>query len=141
MKALKTLKGLIKHRFGLIDPLTKLGSKLAFDLSEPTGWIIYTDANGLKELNDTYGHDVGDAFLKSIGELYQSLNANAFRVGGDEFLLIAKTEAEANKAIDSIHNSKLSIACGLAKITTLPEAIKKAESKMYKDKARIKGKA
>lgn len=50
------------------------------------------DINGLKQVNDTYGHSAGDDFIKSaceiICEIYK--HSPVFRIGGDEFVVILK---------------------------------------------------
>jgi diguanylate cyclase (GGDEF)-like protein len=53
--------------------------------------MILFDCNHFKALNDTYGHQVGDAVLRAISESIQrSLRSgdNLYRIGGDEFVLI-----------------------------------------------------
>ena len=51
--------------------------------------IIYMDLNGLKKLNDEEGHEQGDLLLKRTGKiLYELFGLDAYRVGGDEFVII-----------------------------------------------------
>lgn len=52
--------------------------------------MIMIDADGLKGINDTYGHDRGDAYLRKIAETINTFdpqNSIAARQGGDEFVL------------------------------------------------------
>lgn len=54
--------------------------------------VAYLDMNGLKQVNDTYGHDVGDIALRMYMQAISSAvgdRAQAYRLGGDEVLLIA----------------------------------------------------
>lgn len=54
------------------------------------GAILMIDADGLKEINDTYGHEKGDAYLKKIGRAIAGAGTKeciAARQGGDEFVL------------------------------------------------------
>jgi diguanylate cyclase (GGDEF)-like protein len=51
---------------------------------------IIADIDSFKEVHDTFGHDVGDAVLRRIGQLFSSKTRNgqlAIRYGGDEFAL------------------------------------------------------
>ena len=53
--------------------------------------IMMFDLNDLKKINDTYGHEQGDAFIKTFASfLTRILTDNSFlaRFGGDEFLLV-----------------------------------------------------
>ncbi|MGV0456908.1 GGDEF domain-containing protein [Vibrio harveyi] len=55
--------------------------------------IIVIDINGLKNLNDNYGHDRGDVLIAKSTQLIKSvLNGKSllYRIGGDEFAVIAK---------------------------------------------------
>lgn len=53
---------------------------------------IYIDINGLKVVNDAFGHDSGDDLLRRTGELLNQLVQNtqysACRIGGDEFVIL-----------------------------------------------------
>jgi len=54
--------------------------------------IMFIDADDLKKVNDTFGHDAGDTVLKQLAQRLLSCVRNTdtvARVGGDEFLLIA----------------------------------------------------
>ena len=56
------------------------------------GVIYFADLDGLKKINDTYGHDMGDEAIKAAAEvLSQSLRSNDIvgRLSGDEFAAIA----------------------------------------------------
>ena len=81
------------------DPLTGLANRLLFMnrvdfvLKRRTGnaAVIYVDLDNFKPINDTYGHEAGDAVLKAAGErLLASLRPSdtAARLGGDEFAVL-----------------------------------------------------
>ena len=59
--------------------------------------LIMVDLDGLKDINDSYGHHFGDAFLREVGRIIK-VNTRASDVaarwGGDEFMLLA-TEADS----------------------------------------------
>lgn len=54
--------------------------------------VLFADLDGFKDVNDTYGHHVGDKLLKRIASSLRDISdrrgANAVRLGGDEFALI-----------------------------------------------------
>lgn len=57
---------------------------------------IYVDVNGLHELNNTKGHAAGDKMLQFVGKTLQKEfgERNAFRIGGDEFVVLVTDEKE-----------------------------------------------
>lgn len=70
--------------------------------------IIYIDLDGLKAVNDSYGHKAGDALLRTVGRtISRSLRASDLvaRVGGDEFcvLLPESGEKAATRAANRIY--------------------------------------
>ena len=89
------------------DPLTGLGNRAQIlrhlttqlDPGSPgaTG-VLFVDLDGFKEVNDTHGHDAGDAVLVEVA---RRLQANvrpgdvAMRFGGDEFIVICALPASA----------------------------------------------
>ncbi len=55
--------------------------------------VLFCDLNGFKQVNDTHGHDAGDALIVSVAErLVEIARTSDFcaRLGGDEFVVIAK---------------------------------------------------
>ncbi len=54
--------------------------------------VFFMDVNNLKIVNDKYGHDAGDALIKRAAESIRAMESediHAYRMGGDEFLMIA----------------------------------------------------
>ena len=90
----------------MLDPLTGLRnrSRLSLDLREEIELsstaapriLILLDLDGFKHYNDSFGHPAGDALLERLG---QGLNAavgahgHAYRIGGDEFCALLRTDA------------------------------------------------
>lgn len=92
------------------DALTNVANKLAYDrmvdsISAKLGdsnlkfAVVIFDVNGLKQTNDTYGHDQGDKLLVRCCELIQNSfkNTQIYRIGGDEFAAIVMGEDYANR--------------------------------------------
>ncbi|MBG6603763.1 diguanylate cyclase [Pseudomonas aeruginosa] len=92
------------------DPLTGLGNRKAFDeqlgqalLRAGAGGselaLLYLDLDRFKEVNDRFGHDVGDALLKAVAERVRSTLRQpdkAYRLGGDEFAVLLEDSQENN---------------------------------------------
>lgn len=88
----------------LTDPLTGLGNRrgLERDLARamrrsrredlPLS-LLFLDVEGLKSVNDRFGHAAGDATLRGVGNVVRSCSRDGsdlgYRVGGDEFVIVA----------------------------------------------------
>jgi two-component system, cell cycle response regulator len=54
-------------------------------------WVAIADLDNFKRVNDTYGHDAGDAVLKGFGEILKANTRSSDicgRIGGEEFLMV-----------------------------------------------------
>ena len=93
-----------------VDPLhPQLLNRKAFDRimqdddMKALVWsVTYADADGLKRLNDTAGHDVGDDFLRVIVDTWSLATRSwdradslIFRLGGDEFAVLWTQDGQA----------------------------------------------
>lgn len=108
--------------------------------------IIYMDLNGLKKLNDEEGHEKGDNLLKQTGRiLYELFDGDAYRIGGDEFVIILKN-IERDKFDDEIDSlrirmrrERIDISVGESWRDTnvnIMEQMHKADKLMYIEKMR-----
>jgi len=115
--------------------------------------VSMIDIDGLKLINDTYGHFAGDQAILMISKLLTSeFGENAFiaRIGGDEFILlspktdVAQYKAIRNKVLDKFADMKVyeipvSVSFGGSLKTLESESIDdvfvKAENDMYSHKA------
>lgn len=92
----------------LTDELTKLYNRrgimnfgqqtidLAVEM-QGKGLVFYADMDGLKAINDTYGHDAGDLAITTMGKILKSTFREQDiigRMGGDEFVIVAGGIAE-----------------------------------------------
>ncbi|MEI7616830.1 MAG: diguanylate cyclase, partial [Actinomycetota bacterium] len=114
--------------------------------------LIMLDVNGLKLINDAFGHKAGDLLLKRISNIMKRVCRNdeiITKIGGDEFIiLLPKTDLiAANKLIarmrdvinkEKIDNIILSASMGCAvklnKSQNIDEVFKEAEDDMYRRK-------
>ena len=111
--------------------------------------LIMGDANGLKLVNDAFGHQAGDALLINMGRILQDVCRRedvVARVGGDEFVIILPGvgQKEAKKVLHRIHKRcsaapadpfRPSIALGYAvkrhKGQNIEMVYRQAEGRMY----------
>lgn len=82
--------------------LTELGRMLAHGTRTGSHVLLaFIDLDGFKAINDTHGHDVGDAFLVEVGQrLQMTLREEDFaaRIGGDEFVVVGLGPVNADEA-------------------------------------------
>ena len=82
--------------------LTQLASMRAeFVRAERISSLVLMDVDGLKAINDSFGHKVGDAVLESLATIVRERVRGSdalFRIGGDEFVLILG-DAKASSAL------------------------------------------
>jgi GGDEF domain-containing protein len=66
--------------------VTGLPNRRAFDEAGAASAVAMSDLDGLKALNDHYGYDVGNAFLRAKAAALQEAGLEAYHDKGDEFL-------------------------------------------------------
>ncbi|MDX1630504.1 MAG: GGDEF domain-containing protein [Thermoanaerobaculia bacterium] len=144
------LRQLVDH-----DPLTGLTNRRALrntlDELEEGATLIYLDIDDFKRVNDRYGHAAGDDCLcRLASELRRVFRPGdgLFRVGGDEFLVVASHLGPegASERVDHLRERMgegrenvppLEISAGVAKLRPggdPQEAIRAADEAMYEDK-------
>jgi diguanylate cyclase (GGDEF)-like protein len=80
------LTGLL-NRFGLTAALAAQQ-----DFAGRPVVLLYLDLDGFKHVNDTFGHEAGDAVLRAVAERLRSVTRTSdivVRLGGDEFVIVA----------------------------------------------------
>ena len=123
--------------------------------------IVFVDLDQFKSVNDSLGHDAGDALLKEVAQRLQGAlreSDTVARVGGDEFVVLLNSDASrddctaaAQKLIDSLASpmqlcgaavplaASLGIACFPDHANTPDELLKCADMAMYEAKASGRG--
>jgi diguanylate cyclase len=140
------LTGLYNRRF-YEEELTRLDTPRNLPLT-----LVMGDVNGLKLINDSFGHELGDKLLRKVSEAIKSACRTddiIARMGGDEFvILLPKTsDDEAKKLIkrintllknETIQGVIVSVSFGYATKTSMEEdthaIFKIAEDTMYHNK-------
>ena len=97
-----------------VDALTSVSNKAAYSAAfaqlqqqindDPSGTafsIGIFDCNKLKKINDSFGHDKGDIYLKTASKAISSSfrNCPVFRIGGDEFAVILEKDNYLNREV------------------------------------------
>lgn len=144
----------------ITDPLTGIGNRRAFkrDLerelpSVDTGdelMVAMFDLDGFKQYNDTFGHAAGDALLARLAGRLKDMSdglGTPYRMGGDEFCLLAQTGVKDGEHLVSVAVEALSdagegwvVGCswGLAWVpseaTSVRGALGLADERMYAQK-------
>ncbi|QLG86994.1 GGDEF domain-containing protein [Chitinibacter bivalviorum] len=135
------------------DELTGLGNRRALfnrlnqKLStQESGTLLYIDVNNFKPVNDQFGHDMGDLVLKLCAKQLHHDGAEAFRMGGDEFVVLLAQQNPARwieKLSADAQGLKqeygISFSIGVAPFsadqpTTSDELLANADQAMYSDK-------
>ena len=126
--------------------------------------LIMVDANGLKTINDTYGHDHGDRYI--VGTCHTACDvfkhSPVYRIGGDEFVIVLKGSAYRDREalVESLHDrfratesdlsrdpwERYSAAIGLAVYDpqtdeSVDDVLRRADIAMYENKRAHKAKA
>ena len=115
--------------------------------------VAMIDVDHFKEINDAYGHPVGDVALKKIvGAILSCIRSTdmLIRYGGDEFLIIFPQiqkdaftlkmryiqDVVSRLVVDGYPDIRLSVSIGgVHRVEPLTEAIRQADQLMYRDKA------
>ena len=116
--------------------------------------VAFFDVNGLKACNDTKGHQAGDALIQKAAESIMitfGKKANAFRTGGDEFvvIIIDCTEVQVNalmyewrEELARLNSKDDGIYCSVSAGSAfgsedyrLSDILKLADERMYEEKS------
>ena len=150
------------------DSLTGSGNKAAYEKAvKRLDWdilagnasfaIVMADLNYLKRINDNYGHDKGNEYIKKMHRMISSAfqKSPIFRIGGDEFLivvqdeemdrcpeLISQVKAEMqtlmeNKSLEPWERISTAFGCAVyekGRDTSVEDVFRRADEAMYQDK-------
>ena len=178
----RTLAGHVKEHISdlnrkvYVDALTSVRNKGAFsaeldvlqdqvdkDPEKTEFGICVFDCDDLKLINDSFGHDKGDIYLKTASRLICRVfqHSPVFRIGGDEFSVVLRNEDYANRdelarrfGIEAEHiNSTASSAWEEVRITmglavyepgtdrAVIDTVRRADKRMYENKREKKAAA
>ena len=142
----------VKNKHAYIDEEAKLNTRITEH--QPLEFAVAVfDINGLKHVNDTQGHQAGDQYLRQgcaiICEIFK--HSPVFRVGGDEFAVIAQGQDYENLDsllarleavnLENIAGGGTVVACGMAQFRddrSVAAVFERADVDMYENKKRLK---
>ena len=134
------------------DPLTGLYNRSTYyqdvaKMDRTVTAVIQLDMDGLKYVNDNYGHQEGDKALAAIAQAISDAcdkDMYPYRLSGDEFLIIVNylpkeiVESKINQIKSDLRKTKYSCSIGYAyrnnRNVTFDELIKLADKDMYRAK-------
>lgn len=152
-----------------IDSLTQLYNRRGLEkrvnalLKEgiQQGTLVFIDSDGLKQVNDIYGHHQGDLYLNAIAQILKSYpqeHALSGRLGGDEFVIFFynyDSQEEMNKVLDELKQKQdqqlyltedclvhVGFSCGFCdyeKEFDFSKMLGIADQRMYENKRKRKG--
>jgi len=164
----------ILKRFATIDEMTGLMNKRSglqlltnamqrVQGGQGTLSLCFMDVDGLKAVNDTYGHEEGDFYIQTIAQVVRttvSAQDTVFRYGGDEIVLVLGDcdrqaaaavllrleQSIAQKASESGKSYRMHVSMGLAVCGDVPgetpeSLLIRADQAMYQNKRADKAKA
>ncbi len=155
------------NRVWMLDNLTQVYNRAGFfhyaerildecrKKNAPIG-VIFADINKLKSVNDNYGHEEGDFYIRAVADNLKSLVGREqilMRYGGDEFVVLGKCEKEKEFLVlleginpklekcrqENKKNYEMSVSIGFQSVSVtkefkLDQLIEKADREMYKMK-------
>ncbi len=107
----------------LLDELTRVKNRKAYNLKiksllaiyeryQTSFSIISIDIDDFKDINDNFGHDIGDTVLRNFGALIENnirATDHLFRIGGEEFVVLSESKTKVD-AIQLAEKLRLIVA-------------------------------
>ena len=143
-----------RNKYAFLEAQERLERRLAAGPLEPFA-VVVCDVNGLKQVNDTIGHQAGDAYIRDACRMVQDAFADStvYRIGGDEFVVVL-TGADYERrrvhmhelhrlSVAHIATGEAVVACGLSEFvagedSSVQDAFGRADRAMYEEKALLK---
>ena len=118
--------------------------------------LVVCDANNLKQINDSHGHNAGDEYIRASANLLCNIfvHSPVFRVGGDEFVVFLRGNDYfyRDELMEKLRNLVLenkqrgtgvTLASGIAEYNSetdnfVSDIFNRADKEMYEDKKKLK---
>lgn len=151
----------VKNRAAYSTKETELNSLIRSGTHLPFAIALF-DINDLKKINDSYGHEAGDAYIINNCQVLCKTfkNSPVYRIGGDEFAVVimgddygireelmqkVKDKMEETNAQDPSPEARISVAGGMGVFNPkddlrVADVFSRADAAMYEDKVSMKSK-
>ena len=142
----------VKNKYAYVDAEQQLDREIEDGSAEFA--VSVFDVNGLKEINDTLGHQAGDQLLRDACKMICDTfkHSPVFRIGGDEFAVLSRGQdyesisrlvgAMAAQNARNGEAGEVVVACGMAKYqkgdACVEDVFRRADAQMYQNKRMLK---
>ena len=144
----------VRSRHSYIEDEQEINEKISAGTCGAFG-LLFCDLNGLKHINDTYGHAEGDEFIREACHMICNIykHSPVYRVGGDEFIVLLRGEDFEKreyllKMVNALNYAqqvgrRIVVACGMAEYRSetdesVRDVYKRADAAMYENKKQLK---
>lgn len=146
----------LKNRMGFYNDYTKIYEKILMDSEKIRNVSLFIcDIDFFKKVNDTYGHNAGDAVLRHVADNFRRNSRicdGVYRWGGEEFIVVLPdaTAEQAAEAAERLRCCIMNSVChfedldikvtmsfgvtGIEPAISIEDNIKRADEKLYKAK-------
>ncbi|MBQ8700511.1 MAG: amino acid permease [Acidaminococcaceae bacterium] len=146
----------VKSKQAYVDTVNLLNLKIQEGAVKKFAMLV-CDVNGLKHINDTFGHKAGDEYICAASDLIcqHFKNSPVFRTGGDEFVAILEDRGyvERKACVEAFNRQveanvkeegKVVVSVGLSEYIpgqdqNVHDVFERADALMYKRKMQLKG--
>ena len=144
----------VKSKHAFVEAEAEMDARIASGDCQSFA-IAFCDVNGLKQINDTQGHQAGDQLIReassSICDIFK--HSPVYRIGGDEFVAILRGQdyvrrdalaAEMARRNEQVGPDGVIIAVGMSDYrpgedARFAEVFQRADARMYENKRLLKG--
>jgi len=144
----------VKSKHAYVDAEERLDQRIASGEQPPFAVAVF-DLNGLKDVNDTRGHETGDRYIVEASGLIRGVfrHSPIYRIGGDEFVAVLEGQDYEERAAlmaefehlteQNRRSGRAVVASGIAEFepqqdNTYGVVFNRADAEMYRRKRRLK---
>lgn len=145
----------IRNKNGYAELEEEYDARIEMGIQDPFAVTVF-DVNGLKQVNDSQGHEAGDRYILSACELICKTYAHSpvFRIGGDEFVAVLRGSdykerdellaAFRARVLDNQEHGEVIVATGMSSYrpgrdAAISDVFRRADELMYANKKTLKG--